>query len=103
MAIIILLKLSKILNDTSYSGYAEDIIEAFIGRANSMGIHAGYFFTGLNAYFNMYEITIQNLAPDNLKEKALSFFYPYKTIRYEDGGEKIIFCVNGVCHEPFQV
>ncbi|HOP85785.1 MAG TPA: thioredoxin domain-containing protein [Syntrophorhabdaceae bacterium] len=103
LAIIILLKLSKILKDTSYNGYLEDIIKTFVARANSMGIHAGYFFTGLNAYFNMYEITIQNLAPDNLKERALSFFYPYKTIRYEDGGEKIIFCVNGVCHEPFQV
>jgi len=103
LAIVVLSKLSKILNNTSYNNYAEGLIKTFIARASSMGIHAGYFYSCLNAYFNMNEITIQNLAPDNLKERALSFFYPYKTIRYENEGEKIIFCINGVCHEPFQV
>lgn len=100
VAIIDLLKLSAILKKDLYRIRAEEAIGAFINQAESIGIHGGYFFCGLDAYFNMLELTIQKGVPSGLTPEVLSAFYPYRVVRYGDEGENIIPCIAGVCYEP---
>jgi len=102
LAIIVLLRLSAILRDPSYRSYAEYALRAFSTQAQTIGVHGGYLYCAIDAYFNMLELTIQKGASSELKAEAYALFYPYKTIRYEDDGEKIIPCIGGVCHEPIQ-
>jgi len=102
LAIIVLLRLWAITRDEKYRLLAEETIRAFSSQAESMGIHGGYFFCALDAYFHMLELTVQRGASSELIAKALSIFYPYKVIRYEDGGEGVIPCMGGVCYEPIK-
>jgi len=102
LAIIVLLKLWAITKYEKYRVLAEETIRAFSSQAESMGIHGGYFFCGIDAYFHMLELTIQREASFELKTKALSTYYPYKAVRYEDEGENIIPCIAGLCYEPIK-
>ncbi len=102
LAIVVLIKLSVILKDGSYKEYAELAMKAFSAQAQDMGVHAGYFYNAINFYFYMLEFTIQRGASKELKDEVYSLFYPYKVIRYEDDGDKVVPCFGATCYEPIQ-
>jgi uncharacterized protein len=52
-AIMCLIKLSLILGRDEYMQYAESALKHFSSAAKAMGIHGGYYFCALNAYFHM--------------------------------------------------
>jgi uncharacterized protein len=56
-AIMCLIKLSLMLGRDEYMRYAESALKHFSSAAKAMGIHGGYYFCALNAYF-------QRLNPD---------------------------------------
>ncbi len=102
LAIIVLIKLSAILKDDVYKGYGEYAIKTFSHKAQSMGVHAGYFYNAVNTYFYGLEFTIQKGASQELKDEVYSLFYPHKVIRHEDDGDKVILCFGTTCYEPIQ-
>lgn len=100
LAAILLVKLAFLLKDEGYRHYAEDIIRAFSYYSDSMGVHGGYFFCAVDAYYHMLEITVNSDVSSEIARKAISIFYPYKTISYGEDTGTVTLCYTGICHEP---
>lgn len=99
-AIILLIKLSSILDNGLYRKFAEDTICAFAHNIENMGIHAGYFFNALDFYFNMLELTFYADTPLDFKKAIISAPYPYKAINYSaSGGGFMRLCLKGICYD----
>lgn len=99
-AVILLLKLYFMTKKEIYKQYAEKILKSFYLRARDLGIHSGYYFCALDAYFNMYKLTLESAPESALTDKALSFFIPYLSILYKEDNGRIIPCKGNQCYEP---
>jgi uncharacterized protein YyaL (SSP411 family) len=102
LAIILLLKLHHMTGKNSYLQYAERDLQSFSLKAQEMGIHAGYYFCALDAYFHMLQVTIEALPESEMAESALSFSVPYMSIAYGEDRGRIVPCVKNVCYEPLK-
>jgi len=94
---IILTKLYHITKDERYKEIAEALLESFLDRTETLGIHAGYYYSALSAYYNM------KILRTNSKELALPAFVSrlgYFVISYEDAVEGMIPCFRETCYEP---
>jgi uncharacterized protein YyaL (SSP411 family) len=100
LAVILLLKLSFMLENAGYHEYAGKALEAFSGNGQAMGVHAGHYLSALDAYFNMLELTVNASCASDLAHTALCTFYPYKTIVYREDKDFVIPCFRKVCHVP---
>lgn len=100
LCIILLLKLSFMIKKEEYLKYAEKSLKVFSTRAKDIGIHAGYYFCGLDAYFNSLKLTLDASPSSRLAETAVSFINPYTTISYGEDRDCIIPCFRDTCHEP---
>lgn len=102
LAVILLLKLHAMTDDRTYYNYAELSLKKFALKAKDMGIHAGYYYCALDAYFNMAKITVYAAPGGPLADAARRCFAPYKSIVYGEDKGLVVPCMKGVCYEPLQ-
>jgi uncharacterized protein len=100
LGIILLLKLYHMTDKSRYQEYAEKALKTFSLSAQDMGIHSGYYFCALDAYFRMLKLTIEASPESELTDSALSFLVPYMSIVYGEEKGRIIPCFKNVCYEP---
>ena len=100
VGILLLLKLYNMTGNERYRLLAETALKAFFSKSRETGIHAGYYFCALDAYFNALKLTV-NAAPGSaLAGLAMSVTVPYAYIVYGEDNGTVIPCVGNVCHEP---
>lgn len=100
VGIFLLLKLHSITGKQKYLQSAETALKIFSVQTKEMGMHAGYYFCALDAYFQMLKLTV-HVQPDHpLAETARMLFYPYVSYSYGADEGCIIPCFRGVCYEP---
>lgn len=102
LSIILFLKLFHITGNTRYQEYAEKALRLFSVKAENMGISAGYFFSAMDAYFNMLKLNIEALPESNLADVVFSAPIPYMSIVYGENRERVILCFNNICYEPIE-
>jgi uncharacterized protein YyaL (SSP411 family) len=100
LAIIILTKLSLMADDDRYRHVAERALKSFSPQAQTMGLHAGYYFCAMDAFFHTLKLDINAQPTSRLAREALREFYPYTVIRYGGDGGNIIPCVGSTCYDP---
>jgi hypothetical protein len=100
LGIILLLKLYYMTDKSKYQECAEKALKTFSLRAQTMGIHSGYYFCALDAYFQMIKLTVEASPESELTDSALSFLIPYMNIVYGEDKGYIIPCLKNVCYEP---
>ena len=102
LGILLLLKLFHITKKDTYHKTAETSLQVFASKASEFGIHAGYYFAALDAYFHMLKLTVQAHPTHEISQTACTTFHPYKTIVYEDGEGRIVPCLQVRCYEPLE-
>ncbi len=101
VGIMQLLRLHLITGKEAYYRRAEEGLKTFSGSAPHLGIHAGYYFCAMDAYFSMTKLTVGRLAGSELSSAAMSLFRPYKTVVYKGEDGCVTPCLaSGVCLEP---
>lgn len=100
--ILLLLKLFHMTGKDTYQHHAKKALEAFSPHAREAGVHAGCYFTALDAYFRMLKLTLRTKPGSTLAMSARSAFYPYKSILYEEGNGMVIPCIGDTCYEPIR-
>ncbi|MEJ2684059.1 MAG: thioredoxin domain-containing protein [Candidatus Sulfobium sp.] len=101
LAVVQLMKLYHMTGKDRYLNFAEKTVRAFSGQAREIGIHAGYYFCGLDAYHHMFKLTLEASPGGELARTALSFFIPYKGLVYGEDRDLVTPCLSsGVCLEP---
>jgi uncharacterized protein YyaL (SSP411 family) len=80
--IMCLIKLSLMLGRDEYMRYAESALTHFALVARAIGIHGGYYFCALDAYFHMMKLDVHALPGSGLADEALTGFSPYKCVVY---------------------
>ena len=101
VGIMQMLRLSFITGKEEYYRRAEEGLKAFSGSAPDLGIHAGYYYCAMDAYFNMTKLTVGSQAGSELTKTALNFFRPYKTVVYYGENGCVTPCLaSGACLEP---
>jgi uncharacterized protein YyaL (SSP411 family) len=84
----------------AYNQYAEKALKVFSLKAKDMGIHSGYYFCALDAYFNMLKLTLQTSPQSELTDAVLSFFTPNTSVVYGKDKGRVVPCLKNVCYEP---
>jgi uncharacterized protein YyaL (SSP411 family) len=102
LSIILLLKLFQMTGKTQYQEHAENALRVFSLKAQDMGIHSGYYFSAMDAYFNIIKLAIEASPETELTDIALSFSVPYMSIVYGEGKGRVIPCFKNVCYEPIE-
>jgi len=100
LAIMALVKLSLMTGDDRYRYLAESSLKLFASQARIIGLHAGYYFCAIDAFFHMLKLDISAQPMSPLAMEALRTFYPYTTIRYGGDSGTIIPCVGNTCYDP---
>ncbi len=100
IAVMVLLKLSALLKKDSFRMYAETILKAFIPSSRHSGVHAGYFFAALDAFFHMLTLECDAEPGSSIGRKALAHVKPYTVIGYATGVGGVIPCFGSVCFQP---
>jgi uncharacterized protein YyaL (SSP411 family) len=95
-----LLNLAFILDKPAYRERAEAALKAFAGQGEAMGIHSGYYFAALDAFFNMAELTVSAPPDSALAGAARSAFHPHAVIAYRTDGGQVTACIGATCFEP---
>lgn len=102
LAAILLMKLAFIRDKSQYRVMAEKALKAFSSWGKAMGVHGGYYFSALDAYYNGLELTINSPFGSELSEVALSTFRPYMTLAYKHDQGCASPCLRNVCYEPIR-
>ncbi len=100
LAVIVLLKLSYMLDKDEYRQYAEKLLNTFSTDAQLMEIHGAYFFCGLDAFYRMLKLGVQAPCDSPLSKSILSIWYPYSCIVYSDDKGLVVPCIKDTCYEP---
>ena len=100
LSIRLLLKIFSITGKEVYRQYAEQALRVFTARAGEAGIHAGYYFNSLDAYFNPLKLTLHARPESVLSDTAISLYSPYTDIQYDKDMGRIVPCLRDVCSEP---
>lgn len=100
LGIMLLLKLHFMTGKEKYHDCAEKALKVFSSTAKDMGIHSGYYFCAVDAYFNMVQLTLQSSPSSGLAEAALSLFRPYVSIIYGEDKGIVIPCIKDICYAP---
>jgi uncharacterized protein YyaL (SSP411 family) len=100
VGIMLLLKLYAITGKENYYEYAKTALKAFSSKAKDIGIHAGYYFSSLDAFFNMLRLTLQAPPESELTSAALSSLCPHTVISYGEDNGFVLPCFKGECLEP---
>ncbi len=101
VAISALLKLSFMTGNESYRLEAERALKIFSGLAPELGIHAGSYFCGLDAYFHMTTLTVEAAPESALASRARELAgRTFAAIRYDKDRGRVIPCIRGACLAP---
>ncbi len=100
VCIRLLLKLYSLTENQAYYQYAEEALKTFSEKARDIGIHAGYYFCALDAYFNEIKLILSTTSSSTLSDKAISLFHPYINMVYKESSVFAIPCSKNVCYEP---
>jgi uncharacterized protein YyaL (SSP411 family) len=100
VGIIVLLKLYHLTEKEIYYQYSEKALKSFSLKAGKLGIHAGYYFSALDAYFNALKLAVYSAPGSELFKAALSVINPYTNIAHAENKGYVIPCLQGVCTEP---
>jgi len=100
LGIILLLKLYSMTGEKRYHDCAETALKLFSLKTKDMGIHSGYYFCALDAYFHMLKFTVQASPLSRLAETTLSSFYPYTGMFYGEDRNRVIPCFRDKCFSP---
>jgi hypothetical protein len=98
LSIRLLLKLYHLTGKDTFYGYAEKALKAFSLRAKNQYLLSGYYFSALDAYFNMLKLTLHTTKRE-LIDTALSTYSPYTNIAYGEDRDYVIPCLGTVCYE----
>lgn len=99
-AIMLLLKLYHLTDKNPYLQYAEKTLRSFSLRARDIGIHAGYYYAALDAYFKMLRLTLYTAIESDLALTAISVHSPYTSIAYGEDRGYVLPCLRSECIEP---
>lgn len=100
IGIMALLKLYYLLDKDTYRLFTEKALRYFSLKAGKLGIHTGYYFNALNAYFNALKLNVHTGPGSSLFEAAVTLMHPYSNIAHGEYKECVIPCMQGVCYEP---
>ncbi len=101
VAVTLLLKLSLMTGKDEYRKIAEQSLAIFLPLAREIGVHAGAYYSSLDALFNMIEFSIE-ARPDSEVARAARFLgsrVPSAIVYGEDRG-RVIVCSRDACFEP---
>jgi hypothetical protein len=102
IGVIVLLKLYFMTDNTQYKTCAETILKIFSSNARDMGVHAGYYFSALDAYYHMIKLTVEADPESSLAGKIFSTFNPHVSLVYGENRGRIIPCLRELCFEPIE-
>jgi len=102
LAIILLIKLGFIQDKPGYRTLAEKALRVFSSWGQTTGVHGGYYFSALDAYYNGLGLTVNTSAGTELAKTARSSFRPYTTLAYREEQGYILPCGGNICYEPIQ-
>lgn len=100
ISIVTLLQLNFMTGKRSYLKYAEKVLECFSATAQEIGIHAGYYFCALDAYFNALDLKVYAAPDSSLSKTVLSSLAPYMNVLYGEENGSVLPCFKHICHEP---
>lgn len=102
VGIPLLFSLADAAGKERYRGYAVKALHAFAAKAGDFGVHAGSYFSAVDAYFSPLTLTVETSPGSDLARAAREVFRPYKSIVYKGDTGRIIPCFKDVCHEPVE-
>ena len=98
-----MVRLSVLLDKGRYRDLAETALKAFAPAVTHMGVHGGYFFSALDAYFHMVKLTMGMPQSTPLTQAVLARLKPHSTIVYEEEAtQTVIPCIGTTCYEPIE-
>jgi uncharacterized protein YyaL (SSP411 family) len=99
-AITLLLKLHRLTGEDTYQEAAERALSLFASSAAEIGIHAGAYYSALDAWFHLLTLTVE-APPESLLARAVRTFSVIHTIiRYNGDQGRVIPCMGTRCGEP---
>ncbi|MBI5664422.1 MAG: hypothetical protein HZC49_04955, partial [Nitrospirae bacterium] len=102
LCIRLFLKLSYVTGNERYRRHAEQALRYFSGKALEIGIHAGYYFSALDAYFHNLRLTLHVNPESELFRAAISSPLPYSDIIYDRDSGYVVPCIGDVCYNPIE-
>ncbi len=100
ICIRLLLKLFSITGNKVYRQHAEEALRYFSVKAGEIGIHAGYYFSALDAYYHNVTLTLHTRTESVLSHTAVSLPVPYSDIIYSQDKGYVVPCIGDVCYNP---
>jgi hypothetical protein len=102
VGIRLLLKLYSLTGNETYHQYAEQALKTFATAANDAGIHSGYYYCTLDAYFNTLKIRLFASPDSKLHEAAIFSFNPYIDVVHEKDKGYAVACYRESCYEHLE-
>lgn len=100
LGVLLLVKLHSMTGKKKYHTSAERTLSAFAAQAKHMGVHAGYFFSAMDAFLHELRLTLHTVPESTLARTALSVFRPYVSFSYAEDKGCVIPCQDTICYEP---
>ena len=98
-AVMLLLKLHRLTGEERYQEAARMALSLFAPAAAELGIHAGAYYGGLDAWFHLLTLTVE-APPESRLARAARAFAAYTVIRYNGDRGRVIPCMGTLCGEP---
>ncbi len=98
-AVMLLLKLHRLTGEDRYQDAAYRALSLFAPAAGELGIHAGGYYGGLDAWFHLLTLTVE-APPESMLARAARAFASHTVIRYGGDQGRVIPCKGKVCGEP---
>jgi uncharacterized protein YyaL (SSP411 family) len=99
-AIMLLLKLHRLTGEDRYQEAAGRALSLFAHAAAEIGIHAGAYYGGLDAWFHLLTLTVEAHPESMLARAARTCAVTYTVIRYGGDQGRVIPCMGTLCGEP---
>jgi uncharacterized protein YyaL (SSP411 family) len=99
LGIILLLKLHVMTGKNKYNQFAKQALSLFSLTADKLGVHAGYYYSAVDAFFNSLKFDLYVKPESELAKSAVSIYIPYANILYGEDKGYIIPCNNNICYE----
>jgi hypothetical protein len=99
-AVMLLLKLHRLTGEDRYQEAARRALSLFTHAAAEIGIHAGAYYGGLDAWFHLLMLTVEAPPEGMLARAARGFAGAPTVIRYSEDQGRVIPCLGTLCGEP---
>jgi uncharacterized protein YyaL (SSP411 family) len=99
LGIILLIKLHVMTGKNKYYQFAKQALSLFSLTADELGVHAGYYYSAVDAFFNSLKLDVYVKPESELAKSAVSMYIPYANILYGEDKGYIIPCKHNVCYD----